>query len=95
MLAAREHRHTLFVLLRRKSHSVQDLFDLRIHMIAVGRVHRGGKRRMPLQQSRVAGARLHLVLHALHFRHCVQHGAERVFHLFIHCTVGVEHAVLL
>ena len=94
VLAPGQHGHAFAVSLGREGHAVQDLFDLRVHVVAVGRVNDGLQGRVALHQGIVARGGGHLGLHPLHFGHGVQHRAKGVLHLAVNGAAGVQHAVL-
>ena len=95
MLAAGEHSHAFLIIRRGKSHAIQYLFDLCVHIIAVRRIYNSGELRMTFQKHMVVRTLRHLTLQTLHLVHRVQNGTKRVFHFSIYRACGVQHAVLL
>ena len=93
-LAAGQHPHVFLPGVLGKTHAAQHLFDVHIHVVAIGGVHDGLQGGVLFQQGRVAGAGGHFALHDLHLGHGVQHRGKGGAHLPVDIQSHIQLGVL-
>ena len=94
-LAAGEHRNVLLPCILRKAHAGQHLFDVHVHVVAIGGVHNILQSIVLCQQVGVIGLGSHAALQDLHLRHGIQHRGKGGAHLAVDIQRGVQLCVLL
>ena len=93
-LAAGEHRNVLLPCILRKAHAGQHLFDVHIHVVAVGGIHDVLQLVVPGQQLRVVRLRGHFAFQHLHLGHGIQHRGKGGAHLAVEIQRGIQLCVL-
>ena len=93
-LAAGKHSDVLCPGILCKAHAGQHLFDVDVHVVAVGGVHDALQLFMLSQQSGVVGLGGHFALEDLHLCHGVQHRGKGGAHLAVNIQRCIELCVL-
>ena len=94
-LAAGEHCNVLLPCILCKTHAGQHLFDIHVHVVAIGGVHDILQGIVLCQQVGVIGLGSHAALQDLHLRHGIQHRGKSGAHLAVDIQRGVQLCVLL
>ena len=94
-LAAGEHCNVLLPCILCKTHAGQHLFDVHVHVVAVGGIHDILQGIVLCQQVGVIGLGSHTALQDLHLRHGIQHRGKSGAHLAVDIQRGVQLCVLL
>ena len=93
-LTTGEHRNVLLPGILRKAHAGQHLFDVHIHVVAVGCIHDVLQLVVLGQQGSVFRRSGHAALQDLHLRHGVQHRRKGGAHLAVDIQRRVQLCVL-
>ena len=93
-LTAGQNAHILAPCILRKAHAGQHLFDVDVHVVAVGRVDDVLQRIVLFQQRRVIWSGRHLLFQNLHLGHRVQHRGKGRAHLPVNIKCRVKLCVL-
>jgi hypothetical protein len=94
-LAAGEHRNVLLPCILRKAHTGQHLFDVHIHVVAVGSVHNILQCIVLCQQIGIIRLGSHAALQDLHLCHGIQHRSKGGAHFAVDIQRGIQLCVLL
>ena len=95
LLAARKHPGRLLPGFGGKAHTVEDFFDLGVHIVGVHRVHHSGAVGDLLGQRGVVGGVRQLCLQGVHAGQGVQRRGKHQLHGGVDVKVGVQPGVLL
>ena len=93
-LAAGEHRNVLLPCILRKAHAGQHLFDVHIHVVAVGGIHDVLQLVVLGQQGCVLRVCSHPALQHLHLGHGIQHRCKGGAHFAVDIQRGIQLCVL-
>ena len=94
VLTAGEHRHALLIGLRPEAHAAEHLFDIHIHVVAVGSVDDRRELGVLRQDLLVVGVLFQLFLQQMHAVHRFQHRRKGIAHLAVNVLLRVQLAVL-
>ena len=94
-LTAGEHRNVLLPCILRKAHAGQHLFDVHVHVVAIGGVYDVLQSIVLCQQVGVVRLGSHAALQDLHLRHGVQHRGKGGAHLAVDIQRSIQLCVLL
>ena len=93
-LTAGQNAHVLAPCILRKAHAGQHLFDVDVHVVAVGGIHDVLQCVVLGQQVGVVRLGCHLALQNLHLGHGVQHRRKGGAHFAVDVQRGVQFGVL-